>query len=84
MNWVHAAILLSVGNFVAWMVAIYVKDAASGLVGHVVVSILGAFVGGYLSLSLAPDHGVLGMMIAAFIGSPLLLYVVRFKKRRRI
>lgn len=82
MNWFYVAIILSVGNFVAWMVAMYVPNAVKGLLVHVVVSTLGAFMGGYLALELMPKHGVAGLLPAALVGSGLLLYLVRFKKWR--
>ena len=44
---------------------------------------IGAFIAGYLALTIASQYGVPGMMIAAFIGSPFLLYLVRFRKWRR-
>ncbi len=82
MTWVHVAIILSIANFVAWMVAMYVKDAAVGLIGHVITSIVGAFMGGWLMLGIFPQYAVWGMMIGALIGSMALLYFVRFGKRR--
>jgi len=80
MHWVNVAIILCVGNFIAWMVALYVKDAVRGLIGHVVCSTLGAFLAGYLALLVLPKYGTAGMIPAAFIGSGLLLYLVRFRK----
>ncbi len=80
MHWINVAIILSVGNFVAWMVALYVKDAVRGLIGHVIFSTLGAFIGGYLSLLIYPRYGVVAMLPAALVGSLLVLYLVRFRK----
>ncbi|MBC8267790.1 MAG: hypothetical protein H8E36_03490 [Rhodospirillaceae bacterium] len=80
MHWVNVAIILCIGNFIAWMVALYVKDAVSGLLGHVIFSTLGAFIAGYLSLLVLPNYGTAGMIPAAFTGGGLLLYLVRFRK----
>ena len=80
MHLVHVAIILAIGNFVAWIVALYVKDAVSGLIGHVIASTIGGFIGGYLGLIFIPQLGVVGLMLGGFIGSGLLLYLVRFKK----
>ena len=80
MHWVNVAIILCIGNFISWMVAMYVKDAVSGLIGHVIFSTLGAFIGGYLSLLIFPQYGTAAMIPAAFVGSGLLLYLVRFRK----
>ncbi len=73
-------IILSIGNVVAWLAALYVKDAARGLIGHVVVATTGAFLAGYLALWLFPDLYAVGMIVGALIGAAVLLYFVRFKK----
>ena len=83
MHMANVAIILSIGNCVAWVVALYVKDAERGLIGHVVVSTIGSFIAGCLALKFVSQYGVPGMMIAAFIGSSLLLYLVRFRKWHR-
>ena len=53
MHMVNVAIILSIGNCVAWIAALYVKDAERGLIGHVIVSTVGAFIAGYLALTFA-------------------------------
>ena len=73
-------IILSIGNVVAWLAALYVKDAARGLIGHVVVATTGTFLAGYLALWLFPDLYAVGMIVGALIGAVVLLYFVRFKK----
>lgn len=65
-------VVISIGNVVAWLAAIYVKDALRGLIANVVVSTLGAFGGAYLSLALLPGD-LLGMVVGAVIGATLLL-----------
>ena len=80
MHWINVAIILCIGNFWGWMVAMYAKDAVSGLLGHVVTSTIGAFIVGYLTLVFFPKYGTAVMLPAAFIGSGLVLYLVRFRK----
>lgn len=75
-------IVLSIGNIVAWLAALYVKDAARGLIGHVVVATTGAFIAGYLALWLFPDLYAFGMMTGAFMGAVFMLYFVRFRTWR--
>jgi uncharacterized membrane protein YeaQ/YmgE (transglycosylase-associated protein family) len=74
--------VLSIGNIVAWLAALYVKDAARGLIGHVVVATTGAFIAGYLALLFFPDRHALGMMTGAFLGAVFLLYFVRLRTWR--
>ena len=80
MTWFHVAIILGIGNFVAWMVAMYVKDAVRGLFGHLITSTVGAFIGGWLMLTFVPQAAVWGIMLGGFIVSGVLLYAVRFRK----
>ncbi len=80
MHAVNVVIILCIGNIVAWVVGIYVKGAMPGLMGHVAVSTIGAFIAGYLTLEFGPEFGAVGMIPPAFIGAGLLLYLVRFKK----
>ncbi len=75
-------IILSIGNIVAWLAALYVRDAARGLIGHLIVATTGAFVAGYLALWLFPDLYAFGMMTGAFLGAVLLLYFVRLRTWR--
>ncbi len=75
-------IILSIGNIVAWLAALYVKDAARGLIGHVVVATTGAFIAGYLALWLFPNLYAFGMMAGAFVGPVFLLYFVRLRTWR--
>jgi len=72
-------IILSIGNVVGWLAAMYVKDALSGLIGHIVISTIGAFIAGYLSLRIFPEFDKFGMIVGAFIGAVLLLFIVRFR-----
>ena len=75
-------IIISIGNVVGWLAGLYVRNALPGLIGHVVISTIGAFIGGYLSLRIFPEFDKLGMIVSALIGAALLLYVVRFKNWR--
>ena len=72
-------IILSIGNVVAWLAALYVKDAARGLIGHVVVATTGAFIAGYLALWLFPNLYAFGMMTGAFGEPDLYLRSAEFR-----
>jgi uncharacterized membrane protein YeaQ/YmgE (transglycosylase-associated protein family) len=75
-------IIISIGNVVGWLAAMYVKNALPGLLGHVVISTIGAFIGGCLSLRILGESNKFAMIINAFIGAALLLYIVRFRTWR--
>lgn len=74
-------IFISIGNAVAWLAAIYVKNADRDLLGNVVVGTVGAFIAGYLSLRLFPAFDTFGMIAGACIGAVLLILAVRQRKR---
>ena len=73
-------IFLSIGNVVGWLAGMYWKNALPGLIGHVVVSTIGAFVAGFLMLRFIQYITGLGVIAGAFVGAALLLYFVRLKK----
>ncbi len=82
MDPIRVIIILTIGNIVAWLAALYVKDAARGLIGHVVVATTGAFIAGYLTLWLFPNLYTFGMMTGAFVGAVFMLYFVRLRTWR--
>jgi uncharacterized membrane protein YeaQ/YmgE (transglycosylase-associated protein family) len=82
MHPVSMMIILSIGNVVGWLAAMYVKDALPGLMGHIVISTIGAYIAGYWSLRIFPEFDILGMIISAFLGAAFLLFAVRFRKWR--
>ena len=82
MDTFSVVIIFSIGNIVAWLAALYVKDAERGLIGHVVVATTGAFIAGFLTRWLFPTLYTFGMMIGAFLGAVFLLYFVRFRTWR--
>ena len=77
-------IMLIVGGIAGWLAGLVVEGTGFGLVGDIVVGILGALITGFLlpevGLSLAIGGGVLGSIIAAFIGAVILLVVVKLIK----
>jgi uncharacterized membrane protein YeaQ/YmgE (transglycosylase-associated protein family) len=44
MDPVSMMLVLSIGSIVGWLAAMYVKDALPGLIGHVVIATIGAFI----------------------------------------
>ena len=61
-----------------------------GLIGDIVIGIAGAFVGGWLLRTLGtsvPVGGLAGVIIVAFIGAVVLLFIIRMIRgtsRRRV
>lgn len=82
MHVVDMFIVVSIGQVVAWLVTIYGKNAGRRLFGDAIVTTIGAFIGGYLSLRLISEYSKFSMIFAAFFGAVLLLYLARYRKWR--
>ena len=82
MHVVDMFIMISIGQVVAWPVSIYGKGQGRRLFGDAIVTTIGAFIGGYLSLTLVSEYSKFSMIFVAFLGAGLLLYLVRYRKWR--
>jgi len=80
-------------NIIAWIVVgaiagiladATIKGIQLGLLGKIAVGILGGFLGGWLfgllGISILP--GLIGQIIAAFVGAVILLLILRAIRRR--
>ncbi len=76
---------LVVGGIAGWL-ASRVIPSGLGLIGDIVVGIIGGFIGGFLFKAIG-EQGMTGFSIwsifVAFIGSVVLLYVIRLINGRR-
>jgi len=75
-------IMVAIGQVVGWMATIYTEKDHRRLAGHLVVTTIGALIGGYLSLTLISESNKFSMIFAGFMGAGLLLYLVRYRKWR--
>ena len=76
--------LLVIGLVAGWLATLILRERRLSLVGYLVVGVVGSFVGFYLFQALVgrgpPD--IFGHLIAALIGSILLIGALRLVKRR--
>ncbi len=68
-------IAINIGNVVAWLAALYLRDALRGLIGNVAVGMTGALVAAQLSQALLPGH-LPALILAAFLGAAALIYTL--------
>ena len=71
-------------GLVAGVLASLVVGGGYGILGDIIVGIIGAFIGGWLFAKLgwhAPLPGILGTIFVAFIGSIVLLLILRLIRR---
>ncbi len=79
MHVVDQFIVISIGQVVAWLVILYVDNSGRRLLGHAFVTTIGAFTGGFLSLWIWSEADKFALIISAFLGAGILLYVVRYR-----
>ncbi len=82
MHVVDMFILISIGQVVAWLVTLYSAGQGRRLFGDAIVTTVGAFTGGYLSLRLISEFSKFSMIFSGFIVAGLLLYLARYRKWR--
>jgi uncharacterized membrane protein YeaQ/YmgE (transglycosylase-associated protein family) len=83
---IQTILIWCVIGLVAGWLASAVVGGGFGVIGDIVVGIVGAFLGGFIFQQLhisAPFHGVPGTIFVAFIGSILLLLLLRLIRRGR-
>lgn len=71
-------------GLVAGLLASFVVKGGYGLLGDIVIGILGAFIGGWIFGKMGwgtPFPGLAGTIFVAFIGSVVLLLILRLIRR---
>lgn len=71
---------LVVGLIAGWLAGQFMRGGGYGLVGDIIIGICGAFVGGWVLRKLnasVPVGGLAGVIIVAFIGACVLLFLLR-------
>ena len=82
MHPVDLMLFICIGNCVGWLTGMYAQNALRGLIGHVAIGTIGAFLAGNASQILLPDFGKTGMIIAGLMGSVLLVQLLSLRKWR--
>ena len=78
-----------VGLIAGWLAGVAVKGGGFGIVGDIIVGVVGALLGGFLAskmLNIAdPVSGFnLETILVAFLGSVLVIFILRLLTGRRI
>jgi uncharacterized membrane protein YeaQ/YmgE (transglycosylase-associated protein family) len=71
-------------GLVAGVLASMVMGGGYGLIGDIIIGIVGAFIGGWIFRTLGarvPVAGLPGVILVAFIGAVVLLFVLRLIRR---
>ena len=74
-----------IGAIAGWLASLVMRGGGYGLVGDIIVGIVGALLGGFLSERLLGGPGVTGFnlpsIIVAFIGACILILLLRLVTR---
>jgi uncharacterized membrane protein YeaQ/YmgE (transglycosylase-associated protein family) len=74
-----------IGGIAGWLASLVVRGAGYGIIGDIVVGIIGALLGGFLSVALFGGPQFTGFnlasLIVAFIGACILLLILRLVAR---
>ena len=69
---------LIIGALSGWLAGMFVKGHGFGIWVDIIVGVVGAFIGGFLlSLFGLGTTGLIGQLVASFIGAVVLLWVMR-------
>lgn len=80
-------------GFLAWIIvgliagvlaSIVMGGTGYGLIGDIIIGIVGAFVGGWIFSALhvaPPGHGFGAVIVVAFVGAVVLLFILRLLRR---
>jgi hypothetical protein len=79
MHVVDMFILMAIGQVMGWTATIYLETDHRRLPGNLIVTTAGAFIGGYLSISLISEFSKFSMIFSAFFVAGLLLYAARYR-----
>jgi uncharacterized membrane protein YeaQ/YmgE (transglycosylase-associated protein family) len=75
---------LIVGLVAGVLASLVMGGTGYGIIGDIIIGIVGAFVGGWLFRQLgvsSPVGGLAGIILTAFIGAVVLLFVIRLIRR---
>ena len=75
MDPISLMIVISIGNVVAWLAAIYTKNGTRALLRNVIACSAGAIACSYLASLLVPDFQAVWLLLSAFSGAVAALFI---------
>jgi len=74
-------IWLVIGGIIGWLASIVMKtNAQMGLIANIIIGIVGAFIGGWISTQLKLGGGAAVSFILAVIGAAVLIWILKLLK----
>ncbi|HET7249098.1 MAG TPA: GlsB/YeaQ/YmgE family stress response membrane protein [Gaiellales bacterium] len=73
---------LLIGLVAGWLAGKVMKGSGYGLIGDLVIGVVGAFLGGWIfGLLHIAAGGLLGLLVTAFVGAVVLVWLLRMIKK---
>ncbi|HET9709977.1 MAG TPA: GlsB/YeaQ/YmgE family stress response membrane protein [Gemmatimonadales bacterium] len=73
---------LLIGLAAGWLAGKVMKGSGYGLIGDLIIGVVGAFLGGWIfGLLHIAAGGLLGLLVTAFVGAVVLVWLLRLIKR---
>ena len=73
---------LIIGLAAGWLAGKVMKGSGYGLIGDLVIGVVGAFLGGWIfGLLHIAAGGLIGLLVTAFMGAVVLVWLLRMMKR---
>lgn len=75
---------LIIGLLAGWIADMLVKGSSYGLLGHLVIGVIGAFIGGFIFSALGIGaYGFIGSLVMAIVGAVVFLLILNAFNRGR-
>ena len=73
---------LLIGLVAGWLAGKVMKGSGYGVIGDLVIGVVGAFLGGWIfGLLHIAAGGLLGLLVTAFVGAMVLVWLLRLMKK---
>jgi len=73
---------LLIGLAAGWLAGKVMKGSGYGLIGDLIIGVVGAFLGGWIfGLLHIAAGGLLGLLVTAFVGALVLVWLLRMIKK---
>ena len=73
---------LLIGLAAGWLAGKVMKGSGYGLIGDLIIGVVGAFLGGWIfGLLHIAAGGLLGLLVTAFVGAVVLVWLLRLMKK---
>ena len=74
--------VIVIGILAGWVAGKIMRGSGFGLLGDLIVGVIGSLLGSFIFGWLGLAYGLIGQLVIAVIGALILLWLIRFIKKR--